>query len=62
MTPIAAIEVPEVFARNHSQADFYRRGWRDAQTGNEPATMRGYPAALALAYAAGGMDAMAEAA
>ncbi|MHB0926906.1 MAG: hypothetical protein ACYC1F_10420 [Gallionellaceae bacterium] len=62
MTPIAAIEVPEVFARCHNQADFYRRGWRDAQAGQQPATMRGYPAALALAYAAGGMDAMAEAA
>lgn len=62
MTPIAAIEVPEVFARNHNQADFYRRGWCDAETGKDPASMRGYPAALALAYTAGGMDALAEAA
>lgn len=60
MTPIAAIEVPEVFARNHNQADFYRRGWRDAEASKQPDPMQGYPAALALAYTAGGMDALAE--
>lgn len=60
MAQIAAIEVPEVFARCCNQADFYRRGWHDAETGKEPTSMIGYPAALTLAYVAGGMDALAE--
>lgn len=63
MTPIAAIEVPEVFKRNVAQADFYRRGWRAAQAGEQPSSMKcaaqGWPAPLVLAYVAGGMDAAA---
>jgi len=58
MTPISEIQIPAAF-RGIDQADFYRRGWRDAEALREPADMHGYPAALKLAYIAGGIDATA---
>lgn len=58
MTPLCEIKVPEAFD-SPDQADFYRRGWRDAETRGEPAALHGYTAPLKLAYLAGGMDATA---
>ena len=58
MTPPDKIAVPAPFG-SVDQADFYRRGWRDAEAGNESANLEGYPAALKLAYIAGGLDAAA---
>lgn len=56
MTPLNKITVPQCF-RSADQADFYRRGWRDAEAGKAPQELKGYAAALVLAYASGGMDA-----
>ena len=56
MTDLDKIKVPAAFCAA-DQADFYRRGWRDGELGRAPANMDGYPAALKLAYIAGGMDA-----
>jgi hypothetical protein len=55
---LCEIRVPAAF-RGIDHADFYRRGWRDAEACREPADMHGYPAALKLAYIAGGLDAAA---
>lgn len=59
MTELKDIKVPPSFARSEDQADFYRRGWSDAKSGKKPSELKGYPPALNLAYAMGGLDATA---
>lgn len=60
MTKLKDIKVPPSFVRSADQADFYRRGRRDAELGKPPASMDGYPPTLSLAYYCGGISLLAE--
>lgn len=60
MTELKDIKVPPSFALSADQADFYRRGRRDAEQRKPPASMEGYSPALSMAYYCGGISLITE--